>query len=266
MDLREMPQSHESHPRGAPRSRHPWEQSRARFFRERLAPHLRPGVRVVDIGAGDGYLAASLLPRLQPGGQVVCFDTGYSDEHLARFSADAPVGLHFTRERPEPGAEIVLLLDVLEHVADDRGFLVDVVDNLLAPGGVLLASVPAHPALFTHHDLVLGHRRRYRPGDLLRLMRDAGLAVEVNAGLFHSLLPVRVLQKLGERVRGIEARPSFDIVPDHADTGLTAWNRGPWLSNAILAALSLDHRLSAACANRGIVLPGLSVWALAQKP
>jgi len=255
-----------NHPPGQSGERHPWEQSRARFFRGQLEPYLRPGLRVLDIGAGDGFLAASLLPSLHPGGAVVCFDTEYTDQHLERFARTAPAGLSFTRQRPAATFDVVLLLDVLEHVADDRGFLASIVDSLLAPGGVLLASVPAYHSLFTRHDVKLGHYRRYRPDDLLRLLRDAGLDVTTAAGLFHSLLPVRIAQKLGELLRGVRTRPAVDLVPEHTDTALSAWKGSRWLSDRILGMLSLDNWLSAACARRRLLLPGLSVWALAKKP
>lgn len=266
MDLREMTETPAGENRVSASPRHPWEESRARFFRGQLGPHLRGGMRVLDVGAGDGYLAASLLPSVQPGGGVVCFDTHYSDLLLARFSASAPAGLRFTRDRPDSGFEVVLMLDVLEHVPDDRAFLEDIVGNLLAPGGVLLASVPAYQTLFTRHDVVLGHHRRYRLRELRRLVESAGLQVETSAGLFHSLLPVRAAQKLGELVRGVRTRPAPDSVPDHADTQLTAWNGSPWIGRTILAALRLDNRMSAAGARMGITLPGLSVWVLARKP
>jgi SAM-dependent methyltransferase len=197
---------------------------------------------------------------------VVCFDTGYSDEHLARFSVAAPAGLSFTRDRPESCFDIVLLLDVLEHVPNDRAFLASIVGGLLAPGGVLLASVPAYPSLFARHDVDLGHHRRYRPDDLLLLLRNAGLDVATTAGLFHSLLSVRVAQKLSEIIRGVWTRPAPDMVPKHADTGLSAWNGSRWLTGAVLGMLYLDNWLSTVCARRCIVLPGLSVWALAKKP
>jgi SAM-dependent methyltransferase len=262
MDLREMA----NHPPDESGERHPWEQSRARFFRRQLEPYLRPGLRVLDIGAGDGFLAASFLPSLHPDGEVVCFDTGYTDAHLERFSRTTSAGLRFTRERPTGTFDIVLMLDVIEHVADDHGFLANIVDGLLAPGGMLLASVPAYHALFTRHDVKLGHHRRYRPSDLLSLLRDSGLDITTAAGLFHSLLPVRIAQKLGELLRGQWTRPAVDQVPEHTDTALSAWKGSRWLTSGISGMLSLDNWLSAVCARRRLLLPGLSVWALAKKP
>ena len=245
--------------------RHPWEVERAQFFRARVASYLRPGVRILDVGAGDGYLSAHILSGLQAGETVVCFDACYSDDHLKRFSGAAPVGLSFTRERPETVFDLVLLLDVLEHISDDRGFLAGVVRDLLLPGGVLLASAPAHPSLYTRHDAILGHCRRYRPAEFEALLQEVGLQIDIAGGLFHGLLPMRVGQKLGELLRGVRARPLVSDAPENADTALTRWQAGPWVSGAVLGLLRLDNGLSRICAQLGIRLPGLSVWALARK-
>ncbi len=56
------------------------------------------------------------------------------------------------------------MLDVIEHVEDDVGFVRDVVDGSLAPGGWVLVSVPAYQSLFSSHDRALKHFRRYAPG------------------------------------------------------------------------------------------------------
>jgi SAM-dependent methyltransferase len=264
MDLREM-NIGDQPGQAASALRHPWEQSRANFFRRQLAPHLRPGGRVLDVGAGDGYLASSLVAAVRPGGEVVCFDTGYSDQQLTEFPRAMPSELSFTRLRPGAPFDVVLMLDVLEHVPDDQAFLADIVGGLLAPGGVLLISVPAYRSLFTRHDLGLGHHRRYRLADLRRLVRDAGIEIATGGGLFHSLLPIRVAQKLGEVVRGEWTRPAPDAVPDRADTGLTHWNGKRWLNQATLRMLSLDNWVSATCARAGLGLPGLSAWVLGTK-
>ena len=56
--------------------------------------------------------------------------------------------------------DAVFALDVLEHIADDPGALAKM-HSLLKPGGLIFAAVPAMPSLFGHHDVMLGHYRRY---------------------------------------------------------------------------------------------------------
>ena len=108
--------------RVGPAGRHPWELARARFFRRLIARSTEVGAvrRVLDVGAGDGWFAEELLPDLGPAAEVVCWDVNYRSEDLA-----TPVGARLTRTngRPAGSFDLVLLLDVLEHIEDAEGFL-----------------------------------------------------------------------------------------------------------------------------------------------
>jgi 2-polyprenyl-3-methyl-5-hydroxy-6-metoxy-1,4-benzoquinol methylase len=241
--------------------------SRACFFRDRLVAQgiLRPGTRVLDVGAGDGYLASVLLPVVRPAGAVLCYDAHYQASLLERLRTGAEPELTFTNQRPDRGFDMVLLLDVLEHVADDRDVLTGVVRDLVRPGGVLVASVPAWPWFFTRHDQMLGHHRRYRPERLQQLLRQCDLTVVDQGGLFHSLLAVRGAEKLGELVRGVHSQPNPESAPSIADTAVAHWRGRPWLTRAALKGLALDRAVGRMCARAGVVLPGLSTWAIARK-
>jgi SAM-dependent methyltransferase len=255
MDLSEMP--------GALLRRHPWEVARARFFGRVLrdAGLLGAARRVLDVGAGDGYLAGTLLAELPAGSSAVCFDAHYSDEDLRRFGEGSSPGLSFSRERPAGRFDLILLLDVVEHVADDRGFLGAFVTDSLAPGGVVLVSVPAWPALFSRHDEALKHYRRYRPAACRALMAEVGLTIRRSGGLFHSLLVPRALAVVGERLlTSLGRRPA---VPSN----LGDWRGGRAISTAVGGGLAADTFLSRLLARLGPsvpALPGLSFWALCE--
>jgi SAM-dependent methyltransferase len=238
--------------------RHPWESARARFFRRVLdeAGALAGPRAVLDVGAGDGYLARALLDALPAGSEVVCLDPHYTDEDLRRFSADGRAGLSFVRAPPARRFDVILLLDVIEHVADDRAFLGGFVANQLAPGGLVLVSVPAWQPLFSAHDTALKHFRRYSPAACRALLDDQGLASVRGGGLFHALLAPRLLTVAREKLSRLLGR-----APE-APADLGDWRGGALLTTAIERALALDNALSHAVARRGVALPGLSVWAL----
>jgi SAM-dependent methyltransferase len=259
MDLRER--------RATAGPRHPWEVSRACFFRNRLVARalLRPGTRVLDVGAGDGYLASVLLPVLRPDGAVLCYDALYQPSLLEKLRAGAAPELTFTNQRPDRAFDLVLLLDVLEHVADDRDLLAGVVRDLLRPGGALLASVSAWPEIFTQHDRMLGHHRRYRPARLQQLLQQCDLEVVDQGGLFHSLLAVRGWEKLAELVRGIHSQPNPQSASAVAHTAVTHWRDRPRLTRAVLKGLAIDTAVGQMCTRAGVALPGLSAWAIARK-
>jgi SAM-dependent methyltransferase len=196
---------------------------------------------------------------------VHCVDAFYDEASLERARAGAPPALRFQRERPPGPFDLVLLLDVVEHLPDDRAFLREIAGDV-RPGGRVIASVPAWMALYSSHDRALGHFRRYRPAELRALLEASGLVVERAGGLFHSLLLPRALVKLGERARGVRSRPAPAEVPSRADTGLRSWRGGPLLTRAVAAALVVDTWLSGACARAQLGVPGLSVWAAARRP
>lgn len=233
--------------------RHPWERRRAAFFGETLASS-RPArdVRWLDAGAGDGWLAGTLRQSAAPSARLVCWDANYADEEIRDLREGSP-GVEFVREAPPGPFDLITAFDVLEHVEDDVAFVATLHDRL-RPGGTLLVSVPAWPMLYGPHDEVLAHHRRYRPREARALLLGGGFSIARSGGLFHSLLPVRVLQRLVVR-------------PDTKLTEVPAlhWGGSELATRAILAALAADNRLSDAASRLGWELPGLTWWAVCER-
>jgi hypothetical protein len=234
--------------------RHPWELARAEFFLRLLGQTnvVAGAMQVLDVGAGDTWLARQVKNALPPGSNVTCWDTNYTTQDIASL---ADHGLELVTERPPGVFDGVLMLDVLEHVEDDAGFVRSVVDELLVPGGFAFVSVPAWKELFTSHDVGLRHHRRYSPASCRKLLQGAGLEVVREGGLFHTLLPVRAGQALVERARPVKS----------LDGGIGRWRRGPLLTAMFTRGLVLDGRLSLWLSSRGWALPGLSYWALCRR-
>lgn len=72
--------------------------------------------------------------------------------------------------------DAVFLLDVLEHIDDDAGFLQAALTHL-RPGGIVVINVPAYMLFFSNYDRIAGHVRRYTPGAVTRLFHHCGLEV-----------------------------------------------------------------------------------------
>ncbi len=245
MDLRER-----AHPApDGPPVRHPWEQARARFVLDRLAGRgLAPGARVLDVGAGDGWLAEQVQRAFGCG--VTCWDAAFTDEDEQRLRAR---GLATCRAPPDGPFDAAVLLDVLEHADDDAALLREAVERVRV-GGTVLVTVPAWPALFSAHDRALHHRRRYTPASCRQLLERAGLSIDEAGGLFHGLLLARALAVLVERA---DARGS--------PMGVGRWRAGRTVADVVAAALRAEQRLSIRAARRGLEVPGLSWFALATR-
>lgn len=229
--------------------RHPWEVARSRFFRSLVGRHTdAPALRsVLDVGAGDGWFAGELLADVPQECELVCWDINYTDEDL-----ETTLGPRVRRvtEAPDRPFDLVLLLDVIEHIADDAAFLERSVIPRLHQHSVLVVSVPAFQALYSDHDRALGHERRYRPAELHELLADR-LDVVERGGLFTTLLPARALSLVAERAG---RQGSTD--------GVGGWRGGPALTSALTGALGADASAGAWLARHGVRTPGLSTWAV----
>jgi len=180
-------------------SDHWWFQGRRRIVSALIdSLGLPDGARILEAGAGSG----GNVGMLRAYGEVSAFEM---DEEAARFcTADTgvacPLGT-LPAANPFEGRarfDLVVALDVLEHIEQD----VDSLRSLaacLAPGGRLLLTVPAYPWLYSGHDLIHHHRRRYTRRSLDRVVAAAGLRVH-RAGYFNTvLLPVVVVMRLASR-------------------------------------------------------------------
>jgi SAM-dependent methyltransferase len=77
--------------------------------------------------------------------------------------------------------DLVCALDIIEHVADDQRALAELV-RVTAPNGIVVLSLPLHPARWTRFDAYVGHHRRYEPATLPAALARHGLRVERSAG------------------------------------------------------------------------------------
>jgi len=230
--------------------RHPWEVSRSRFFQQLVAAHVDVNTvrRVLDVGAGDGWFARQLRAELPPEASIVCWDANYT---IADLDDGTEQGVVRTAVRPDGAFDLVLALDVLEHVEDDERFLTREVVPAIRPGGMAVLSVPTHPSLFSDHDRALQHLRRYAPRDFRRLI-GRHLQITATGSLFASLLPLRAIAVLAERVR---RRSDVE--------GIGGWGHGPTVTRAITAVLDVDAAVGRRLSELGVRTPGLSVWVVA---
>jgi SAM-dependent methyltransferase len=231
--------------------RHPWEQVRLDFFHRLLVEHadLASARCVLDVGAGDGWFARELLTRMPAGASIACFDAAYEQTGLPH-GGD---GITFSSTPPEGRFDVLLFMDVLEHVESDRSFLGQIVERSARPGSRVLLSVPAWPLLRSSHDAMLLHYRRYAPAQLIALARSAGLRPVRRGELFSSLLAPRAVTVLRERVLG----------PNGAAPKLH-WPHGAAAARLVHAALTLDARFCRAASTAGWRVPGLSTWVLCE--
>ncbi len=182
----------------------------------RMVPDLaeRP---LFDIGCGSGGLLAFLARAGVP--IAGACDAYLESLSLVKGKVSTPLLLVDEGRLPPLGFPqgLLGLFDVLEHLDDDQGLL-RWTRSVLAPGGVLVLTVPAHPFLFGGIDDLAHHRRRYRRRELEEKLVAAGFEVRLLTHFMAPLFPLLVGGRwLGERLRrrgaALGLGPEFAIVP-----------------------------------------------------
>jgi len=150
---------------------------------------------IAEIGCGHGLLQRQIEDFYQV--EVAGFDLNEAalKQTACRFS---PVCCYDVREQsPEYEArfDVILLADVLEHIAEQDAFL-RAVKFHLAPGGVVVVNVPALQSLYSGYDRAVGHLRRYRIGSLASVARRNEMRIARYTYWGLPLLPLLVFRKL----------------------------------------------------------------------
>jgi 2-polyprenyl-3-methyl-5-hydroxy-6-metoxy-1,4-benzoquinol methylase len=151
---------------------------------------------IMDIGAGSGFFSKTLL-KATGAQRAVCVDTGYVDE-WDEHCCGKPIS--FRRAISSTNADLVLAMDVIEHVSDDAGLLRSYRD-LVRPGTRFILSVPAFNFLWSRHDVFLGHYRRYTLDSLQSAMQRSGLKVDWSHYYYATVFPIAGGMRLLERLK-----------------------------------------------------------------
>lgn len=228
-------------------TRHPWEVARAICILGLIED--RDFGTVADIGAGDLYFAGELLKR-HPG-RLIAVDKGY--QRIAE--QNGILLLSSLSDVADNSLDLAFLMDVLEHAQDDRGVLEEALRKL-KPGGRLVITVPAYQFLFSAHDVMLGHCRRYRRSQLKDLLHGFDAELVQSFYFFASLFLLRCLQVLF-------AKALIRIF----GTGISGWTftTDHLITRGLVALLKADFTLERWLARNGVHLPGLSICLIIRK-
>jgi len=192
-------------------STHWWYRARRDILADYLTRFgdLPANARILEIGCGTGHN----LPMLSQFGDVEAIEIdpaarAIAGERLGKAVGAAPLpGLP---DVPRGAFDLIAVLDVVEHIEDDVGAL-KAMAACLAPGGKILITVPAHAWMWSAHDVVNHHHRRYSKATLKKAIAAAGLAPR-KLGYFNSLLfplaaGARVLGRLTGREDSDDSPP-----------------------------------------------------------
>lgn len=189
---------------------------------------------ILEIGCSSGFLIRELVRDFP---EAVVIGADVVKEPLFRL-AEALPGVPLMRfdllrcPIPDDSVDVVVMLNVLEHIEDDSLALANVA-RILKPGGTVVLEVPAGPLLYDSYDAELQHFRRYTASELVSKLQAQGFEISRKSHLGFLLYPAFALVKLFNKWQ--EPRKKESVVEAQAKSSGS--------SAIVRAALKLEEKL-----------------------
>jgi SAM-dependent methyltransferase len=224
---------------------HWWWRARENFILATIEEmqHGVKSTKILDVGCGDGLLFEHLskfgdVEGVECDGSLLADNSQWREKiYVSPFDA---------RFQPGKRYSLILMLDVLEHVSDPRKFLRCAL-RLLESNGTVILTVPAFPILWTSHDDMNRHFRRYTKKSLAELASQSDMRILSCQYFFHWTFPLKLALHFKEMCFG--GRSQVPDVPP------------PWINETLLRLSIAEQKFL-----RNARVPfGSSIIAIGQK-
>ncbi|MBF9224035.1 class I SAM-dependent methyltransferase [Hymenobacter ruricola] len=211
-------------------------------YAQRLVAAGKP-LTIVDIGAGSGFFALELEKVFGDAiSKVYLVDIGYSEEEMAPTRGAKVEKVHAIPSTITNG--LVIMMDVLEHLADDLQMLQSVKAASVGDNNHFFITVPAFQSLWSGHDVYLEHYRRYQIPMLRKVLQQAAFRQISNYYLYGGLFPLVWMVRRISNWRG-QKQAASNMKPTNS------------LANSILLGLnSLEMKIAPANKMFGVTCVG----------
>lgn len=239
--------------------RHPWETSRKDVLHTLLKKSKInfPINRIVDVGSGDAYILHSLID----GGfaeSYFAIDTAYTEDIIQQIKENNNKNCKIiylsdiktyqdTYDNSLNASTLFLCMDVLEHLEDEK-IILDFFNK--KSNNYYFFSVPAFQSLYSSHDELLGHYRRYTLKQLSIVLTNSQFEIIDRGYYFLSLLFIRGIGKILNN----EQKKSIDN-----------WDKTKTKTKILNILLYTDFKFSLILKKMNIILPGLSTYCICKK-
>ncbi len=170
---------------------------------------LPPMAKILEIGCGTGHN----LAMLSQFGDVDAIEIDDHSRGIATKRLGREVGASPLPELSgvvDQSYDMVAILDVLEHVEDDRAALMAIAKRLRERGKILI-TVPQFGWMWSGHDVANHHHRRYTKATLRKVIADAGLRLDMLQSFNSLLFPLAAADRIVAKISGREG--SDDALP-----------------------------------------------------
>lgn len=242
---------------------HPWEYARAKVVKNLLGKFLNKEdtLYTIDIGCGDIFFLNQFC-KTYTKTVPIAVDTAFTEDIINALSLqyeciNVKLFNHINKVNLDgQSANIIFLMDVIEHIKDDIQFLTEIKNQeYINNDTYFVITVPAFNNLYCAHDKWLGHYRRYNQQMLKDHTQKAGLTIVTGGYFFTTLLIPRLIQKKLESSKKSEQEI----------TGIGGWNGGKLISKIYEGLLLCDYYFFRIFRLIGIKMPGLSTYAICKR-
>ena len=188
---------------------HWWYRGRRRVIAELLARvALPPGAEILDAGCGSGRNMADLALL----GTVTGVELADVSVARARERGVGEVVQCSITELPfsDDQFDLAVCFDVVEHVDDHLRALAEL-HRVVRPGGTLVVTVPAYQWLWSEHDVINHHERRYTAATLRAVAQQAGWRAVRTTYFNGCLLPIAIVHRRLTRRSHVVGEPVSDL-------------------------------------------------------
>ena len=206
--------------------------------------------KILDIGCGTGT-ELKILSRF---GQITALDINKEALELAKKNNCQIILADIEKyDLDNNYYDAVCCFDILEHLENDQQAIKNIF-NSLKKGGYFLFTVPAYQFLFSSHDIVLGHQRRYSKKEIALKLKKAGFKMVKldywNSLLFPAIFAIRITKKIFIKISNKNIHKS----------DLKNYNK--YIEQILFYILNLENKLMP----YNIKLPfGLTIYGIAKK-
>lgn len=248
--------------------RHPWELARVeivKFFLLETTKKINPEkINIIDIGCGDLFVLETIgscfnfksltgIDTAIDANTIKLLNNKYENTKITVCNDLKQVSVS------ENEISIILLLDVVEHINDDKSFLSGLLKyNFVNEKTTFIVTVPSFQNLYCSHDDYMLHFRRYSNFMIVKLLNDCNYTIQKNGYFFFILLLPRLIINIKERIL------KKHFVSD-TETALTTWKGGRLITNVLKTILLLDFHVLSFFKKLNIKLPGLSNYVICKK-
>ena len=236
-------------------NRHPWEISRRDVMFQLLkSSKIKfPVKRIVDIGGGDVFIINEIYKQ-NLAEEYFTIDTAYSLEIISQLKTNYGENsiqyvqnlTDYLTNFPQEENVLFLCMDVLEHLENEN----EILNHLTQKNNYFLFAVPAFQSVFSNHDVLLGHYRRYNLKQLQKVLTQHNFQIQHKGYYFTSLLLVRWLESRFNKNK----KASIDN-----------WTGTAFKSKLITSVLKLDFGFTQVLQKFGIRIYGLSCYCICKK-